>query len=360
MAKQWKLYMHTNKINGKKYIGITSREDVEVRWGKDGERYENQVFGKAIQKYGWDGFKHEVLATGTEIEIKRLEKEYIEKFNTKSPFGYNVVDGGKANVSTRAIKVYQYDMNYNLIKEWNSIDDIRVFYKVSDVSIKKYCDRGFGIFKDSIFSYTKVLPNYDISVKEIDDKNKRMIFQYNKDMELVKIWKNTTECMEYGLNRKKIYLCCRGDVSEYNDCIWSRTPIKEKELIEKIYKKTSNLPIYQYNMNGELVKKWKNVKECEENGFSKDSILSNCKSMSGTYKNFKWSNHILSEDEIKTNLPKKDYHRKILQYNKNENTLLREWNNAKECAKDGFNERSIVDCCRGNSKSHGGYSWKFA
>ena len=49
--KLYCVYMHRNKINDKKYIGITCRKP-EHRWGKDGHSYKGQVFKKAIEKYG--------------------------------------------------------------------------------------------------------------------------------------------------------------------------------------------------------------------------------------------------------------------------------------------------------------------
>ena len=36
--KKWSLYIHTNKINHKQYVGITSRK-VKDRWGKNGNNY---------------------------------------------------------------------------------------------------------------------------------------------------------------------------------------------------------------------------------------------------------------------------------------------------------------------------------
>ena len=59
---KWTLYIHTNKINSKQYVGITSRP-VNQRWGSNGNNYlrDNTYFGNAIKKYGWDAFEHEII-----------------------------------------------------------------------------------------------------------------------------------------------------------------------------------------------------------------------------------------------------------------------------------------------------------
>lgn len=54
--KIWTVYVHTNLINGKKYIGITSMSP-EKRW-RNGTGYTCGAFKSAIAKYGWDGFSH--------------------------------------------------------------------------------------------------------------------------------------------------------------------------------------------------------------------------------------------------------------------------------------------------------------
>ena len=56
----YSVYCHINKINNKRYIGITKDKPVD-RWGKDGNGYKTQVFGRAIEKYGWDNFEHKIL-----------------------------------------------------------------------------------------------------------------------------------------------------------------------------------------------------------------------------------------------------------------------------------------------------------
>lgn len=94
----WTVYCHTNKVNGKRYVGIT-KQDPLARWS-NGYGYRSQMFFKAIEKYGWEEFSHEILYTGLgEKEAKEKERHLIAKWKTNNPnYGYNVTEGGDGTV----------------------------------------------------------------------------------------------------------------------------------------------------------------------------------------------------------------------------------------------------------------------
>lgn len=100
MAGDYVLYEHRNKINGKRYIGITN--NTTKRWYGKGKHYNGcPYFFEAIQKYGWDAFEHNILARNlTREEASELEKHYIKVFKTRDKaFGYNLAEGGTSNPS---------------------------------------------------------------------------------------------------------------------------------------------------------------------------------------------------------------------------------------------------------------------
>lgn len=93
--KKYCVYKHTCP-NGKVYIGITCQEP-KYRWGKDGNKYENnEHFSRAIKKYGWNNISHDILFDGlSKDEACRLECELISKYQCNDPkFGYNMTNGG--------------------------------------------------------------------------------------------------------------------------------------------------------------------------------------------------------------------------------------------------------------------------
>lgn len=95
--KKYCVYCHTNKINGKKYIGITSQKP-QHRW-RNGQGYRNnEYFFRAIEKYGWHNFAHEILYTDLSKEdAERIEVKLIAEYKTiDNQNGYNIESGGNA------------------------------------------------------------------------------------------------------------------------------------------------------------------------------------------------------------------------------------------------------------------------
>lgn len=86
------------------YIGITSQKP-QSRWcnghgylskNLDGSYHQPKI-AKAILKYGWENFTHEVLFENlTEIEAKLKEKELIAYYNSYEQ-GLNCTLGGEGN-----------------------------------------------------------------------------------------------------------------------------------------------------------------------------------------------------------------------------------------------------------------------
>lgn len=93
----YKVYVHINKTNNKKYVGITSQATKE-RWRGGGSGYKNnKYFWNAIQKHGWSNFDHYVLFDGLDVKTaSAIEQMLIAEFKSNNRlFGYNNSVGGE-------------------------------------------------------------------------------------------------------------------------------------------------------------------------------------------------------------------------------------------------------------------------
>lgn len=92
----YKVYCWTNKINGKRYVGMTGRT-IKKRAGSHMYHYHGSIrFWNAIQKYGEENFVYTILASGlTKEEAADKERYYIRKYKTQDRrYGYNIFAGG--------------------------------------------------------------------------------------------------------------------------------------------------------------------------------------------------------------------------------------------------------------------------
>jgi group I intron endonuclease len=91
------IYLITNLITKKQYVGQTIREDIETRWRKHKNCDKNSIgrfLLNAYLKYGIEHFKFQIICICFDEDCNRFEEEYIKKFNTLVPNGYNLKSGG--------------------------------------------------------------------------------------------------------------------------------------------------------------------------------------------------------------------------------------------------------------------------
>lgn len=92
------IYKITNKINGKSYIGQTTRS-VQERWTDHctlTKSKHRSAIREAISKYGKGAFILETIDEALTIEeLNEKEVDWILKLETLSPGGYNLDSGGK-------------------------------------------------------------------------------------------------------------------------------------------------------------------------------------------------------------------------------------------------------------------------
>lgn len=90
------LYLSTNKVNGKAYVGVTKNATQRIKQHKGN----SSVIGHAIRKYGADAFAWEILHyTPNKMEAYKDEGWWIAHYDTFNN-GYNMTEGGEGGNGT--------------------------------------------------------------------------------------------------------------------------------------------------------------------------------------------------------------------------------------------------------------------
>ena len=93
MEAYGRVYLIWNMVNGKRYVGKTTKT-VEERFKRHAHA-NNTAISQAIHKYGKENFCYGVIKTcATKEELDACEIFYIAALHSKAPYGYNLTDGG--------------------------------------------------------------------------------------------------------------------------------------------------------------------------------------------------------------------------------------------------------------------------
>ena len=271
--KNWKyiVYETTNLVNNKIYIGLHKTINPDVFDGYLGNgviatqpyTYEHAktAFQYAVKKYGPKNFRRKVLAIFDNIEeASNLEEELVnEKFLERSDV-YNMVLGGLGGyfISNR-LKVYQYDLQGNFIKEYKSYAEagmkLGCSYTSTSLGVRKKVK-----IKNSFWSTDKV-EKLDISNYNLGLNHAKIVYIYGLDGKYLGGYKSSASAF------RKLGI---SDVRHYCIFVWI---VKNKCYItyvkEKTYDKArvtyiNTRPVYRYNSDGSFSKEYETQLEAEQ------------------------------------------------------------------------------------------------
>ena len=214
--KKWCVYMHTNKINNKKYIGITCN-DASRRWGLQGQGYRRQKhFWNAIQKYGWDNFEHEIIENNlTEDQAKIMEVELIKQYNSNNrQYGYNTSPGGDGGAPFGELNPFYGKHHTEETKK--KISEAHKGMIVSDNVRKKLSEVHKRTWKD--LEYRKKMTE---KVKGVCNPRSKKINQYDLNGNFIRQCDYVKQAAdELHIDVFGIYKCANGQQKTAGGFIW--------------------------------------------------------------------------------------------------------------------------------------------
>ena len=348
----WIVYCTTCTENGKIYIGVHKTENPYTFDGYIGNginmgwniKNPHTAFQYALKKYGYSKFKRTTLYVFDNEELAYAkEAEIVNKDFVKRKDNYNTCLGGRYS-GTVYDSLYQYDLQGNFIKEWESVGETVKYYGCNSNRFNMAIKDKRSAY-NSYWSKTK----YDTLDISLYKKSKHSeIYCYEDNGELYKIYESVKDVIEdLGLSKSSIEDACShkvplkgfyfiSDDSDINDII------KTRELVYNLTDKS----ISKYN-NNKLIKTYSSLaKAAKENNIKDSEIKKSIKNKDGV-----WA---YGYAEIYNPNFDKPTGFLIDQYDLQGN-FIKTWNSYSECRKEHPNVKQVLT---GGRKHTHGYIFK--
>ena len=253
------IYIIKNTNNQKVYIGQTSRT-IQDRWEQHKNaaiRGEQQgiILYNAMRKYGIQTFYVSKLEEVDLKDINEKEKYWIKYYNSQTPNGYNVREGGE---DPGRKEVYKIDPNTNQVLQCYGSAMAAAQANQIDLSLlTKVCRGERDSCKGFKWIYSEKYNKDFIKNTKTHLKNYK-ICQINPSTgECIKIWDSITKASsELKIQQSDISHCLSGKYRTAGGYNWC-----EESKLKTFKPKTKFKQVIQKDLNGNIIKIWDNAKE---------------------------------------------------------------------------------------------------
>ena len=366
------IYKITNTINNKCYIGQSRMENIDSRWNihKNPKKKGCPLLKNSINKYGLENFKFEVIIICFDQDLNKFEIEYIKKYNSQTPNGYNILPGGEYYI-TNEKPVYQYSLDGKFIKEFKSRVDAAKETKLGEnfirncanfeLTSKKFLWRNYKTDTIEICNIDnskcsqQIIWSHNIQSKiKFYILNENPVYQYSIDGKFIKEFKNIIEASrETKTNIECIIACANERQKSTLKFIWRNFKV---DCLFDNYKY-----IYQYDFNSNLIDT--HLKICEaskKTGIDRNVIFLCLSKQTNCGGDFFWSYEKL---EKVTSIPRKGSGKpKIVNMYDDLQVLIKQFNSVLDIQKEkGIPKSSMCQKLKVNQGQlfeYKGYFWK--
>ncbi len=374
----WCVYMHTvpKELSGynwdKHYIGITG-VGTRKRWGKHGRGYKNSpYFYRAIQKYGWDNIKHEILEDNLTIEeASNKEKYYIKKYQSDlNMYGYNILSGGYFDGGGKNKNVAMYNLDGKLEKIFPSMTAAATYLGITALNnslgfaIKNPEAQRHGYLWREIVDYNNVPEQIEPYVLQPSSLNKPVL-QFSLQGDFIKRWDSLKSIRDYYNSSIDAKSFRPGKMALNSQ--WRYEEEYPDTLSVPPYHDPKAKPVYVYHLDGTFFKSFNSFTEAKrELDIVLDSYIFNRPIFANAAHGYRWTRkyyHSLPPLEAANNMK----FNPIAKIDIQTNEVIKLYFNARLVAKDYdgiFTPKNIANRVLNSCRTKGevltfGYSWKY-
>jgi group I intron endonuclease len=191
--------MIKNKLNGKIYIGQTIRKNIYDRW-RQHKTCKKDTIGSylynAYMKYGIDNFEYKIICICFDEDCNEFEENYIKKYNSIYPNGYNLKPGGNNNKMNQEVKLLLKEKSKGRIshnKGKNMSDEQKE--KLRNAALYWHSTNKISVKDETKNKISESLKNFYIENKNINSRSIK-VEQYDLNNNYIKTHNSISEAAE--------------------------------------------------------------------------------------------------------------------------------------------------------------------